>query len=77
MAQLEKEVKERAKKETQKEQAEAEMPMIAPGGILRITQGGEFGAGLGGGAVPPIYGNGAGIASMPTVRFSFWVLMTF
>jgi len=66
MAQLEKEVKERAKKETQKEQAEAEMPMIAPGGILRITQGGEFGAGLGGGVVPPIYSNGTGIASMPT-----------
>ena len=68
MLQLEKEVKERAKKDTQKEQAEAEMPMIAPGGILRITQGGEFGASIGGGVVPPLYANGTGIGPMPTVR---------
>jgi clathrin heavy chain len=42
LTQLEKEMKERAKKDTQKEQAEAEVPMINPGGIgnmLRLTNG--------------------------------------
>jgi len=37
---LEKEVRERAKKDTQKEQAEAEAPMINPAGIGLLTYGG-------------------------------------
>ncbi|KAF8327169.1 clathrin heavy chain 1 [Cantharellus anzutake] len=65
ITQLEREVKERTKRETQKEQAEAEMPIIAPGGILRITQGGEFGSSLGAG-VTPLYANGTGLPSLPT-----------
>jgi len=43
LAALEKEVKERAKKDTQKEQLEAEQPIINPGGFgnrLMITQNG-------------------------------------
>lgn len=40
LAQLEKEVKERAKKDTQKEQAEAEAPIINPAGIGLLTYGG-------------------------------------
>lgn len=43
LVQLEKEVKERAKKDSQKEQAEAEAPMINPAGIGLLTYGGNVG----------------------------------
>ncbi|KAL9713749.1 Clathrin heavy chain [Leucoagaricus gongylophorus] len=43
LAYLEKEVRERAKKDTQKEQAEAETPMINPAGIGLLTYGGGVG----------------------------------
>lgn len=54
LAVLEKEVKERAKKDSQKEQLEAEQPIINPGGFgnrLLITQNGFTGA-------PPVFQNG-------------------
>jgi len=54
LAVLEKEVKERAKKDSQKEQLEAEQPIINPGfgGRLMITQNGFTGA------APPGFANG-------------------
>ena len=45
IAQLEKEVKERAQKDTAKEQQESEVPIINPGGFggrLLLTQGNGF-----------------------------------
>lgn len=45
LAALEKEVKERSKKDTQKEQQEAEAPIINPGGFgdrLLLTQGNGY-----------------------------------
>ncbi|KAL1731173.1 hypothetical protein EV714DRAFT_249463 [Schizophyllum commune] len=50
--QLEKEVKERAKKEVQKEQAEAEAPIINPGSTLLLTNG------FAGQAPPPMMNGG-------------------
>lgn len=57
MSSLEKEVKERVKRDTAKEQAESEQPIINPGGFgtLLLTQGGIGSAPT---AVPPIYTNG-------------------
>jgi hypothetical protein len=59
IATLEKEVKERAKKDSAKEQAEAEQPIINPGGFgtLLLTQGA-----VGAAPVPPsMYTNGTGV----------------
>lgn len=67
MAQLEKEVKERSKKDTQKEQAESEAPIINPGGFgnrLLLTQGNGFA-----GQAPPIP-NGIGMAPVSTSQSS-------
>lgn len=57
MATLEKEVKERVKKDTAKEQAESEQPIINPGGFgtLLLTQGG---IGSVPAPAPPMYTNG-------------------
>ncbi|EAU90123.2 clathrin heavy chain 1 [Coprinopsis cinerea okayama7 len=54
MAQLEKEVKERSKKDAQKEQAEADAPIINPGGFGNrlLLENGGFGAA----AAPPLNG---------------------
>ncbi|KIJ55342.1 hypothetical protein M422DRAFT_219983 [Sphaerobolus stellatus SS14] len=64
IATLEKEVKERAKKDSQKEQLEAEQPIINPGGFghLLITQNGFTGnaqPGFPNGAAPHMTGFGA------------------
>ncbi|KAI0065620.1 clathrin heavy chain [Artomyces pyxidatus] len=59
LAALEKEVKERSKKESQKEQLEAEAPIINPGGFgdrLLLTQGNGFA----GQAPPPMINGGLG-----------------
>ena len=60
LAQLEKEVKERSKKDAQKEQAESEAPIINPGGFgnrLLLENG------FGGQAPPPM--NGMTYVSVP------------
>lgn len=56
---LEKEVKERAKRDTAKDQAEADQPIINPGGFgtLLLTQGAVGSA--------PAYTNGTGIPVSP------------
>jgi len=69
IAQLEKEVRERSKKEVQKEQQEAEMPIINPGfgGPLLLTQG-QIGS-VGNGFPPqgqPMMANGTGMMPMMT-----------
>lgn len=58
IARLEKEVKERSKKDTQKEQQDAEMPIIGPGfgGRLLLTQGNGFPS-----QGPPMMPNGTGM----------------
>jgi hypothetical protein len=61
-------VKERMKKDSQKEQAEAEAPIIGPGGFggkLLLTQGGM------GTAPPQVYANGTGMG-MPPVSCSVY-----
>ena len=69
IAQLEKEVKERSKKEVQKEQQEADMPIINPGfgGPLLLTQGqvGSVGNGFPPQG-PPMMANGTGMMPMMT-----------
>ena len=69
IAQLEKEVKERSKKEVQKEQQEADMPIINPGfgGPLLLTQGqvGSVGNGFPP-QMPPMMANGTGMMPMMT-----------
>lgn len=64
MVTLEKEVKERVKKDTAKEQAESEQPIINPGGFgtLLLTQGAVGSAPT---SVPPLYTNGNGVSSRP------------
>jgi len=57
VAALEKEVKERAKRDSQKDQAESEAPILNPGlNQLLLTQGG-----MGASVAPPIYANGTGM----------------
>ncbi|KAI0652837.1 clathrin heavy chain [Cubamyces menziesii] len=65
LAALEKEVKERSKKDSEKEQQEAEAPIIQPGlgGRLMLTQGNGFPAQ----APPPMMPNGTGFG-IPPVR---------
>jgi clathrin heavy chain len=68
IATLEKEVKERAKKDSVKEQQEADAPIINPGGLgnrLMLTSGNGF-AGQG---PPPMMMNGTGIPPMMTGMF--------
>ncbi|EGN91992.1 hypothetical protein SERLA73DRAFT_99912 [Serpula lacrymans var. lacrymans S7.3] len=62
---LEKEVKERSMKETKKEEQEAEVPIINPGGFgnrLMLTQGNGFV-----GQAPPPMPNGTGFGMMPAM----------
>jgi len=68
IAQLEKEVKERSKKEVQKEQQEAEMPIINPGfgGPLLLTQGQLGSVGNGFPSAQPMMANGTGMMPMMT-----------
>ena len=69
LAALEKEVKERSKKDTEKEQKEAEVPLIEPGfgGRLMLTQGNGFPAQ----APPPMMmPNGTGFGMPPVRQFS-------
>ncbi|KAI0641858.1 clathrin heavy chain [Trametes meyenii] len=65
LATLEKEVKERSKKDTEKEQQEAEAPIIQPGlgGRLMLTQGNGFPAQ----APPPMMPNGTGFGIPPAM----------
>ncbi|KAI0629190.1 clathrin heavy chain [Trametes polyzona] len=65
LAALEKEVKERSKKDTEKEQQEAEAPIIQPGlgGRLMLTQGNGFV----GQAPPPMMPNGTGFGIPPAM----------
>ncbi|KAI0331507.1 clathrin heavy chain [Cubamyces sp. BRFM 1775] len=65
LAALEKEVKERSKKDTEKEQQEAEAPIIQPGlgGRLMLTQGNGFPAQ----APPPMMPNGTGFGIPPAM----------
>ncbi|TFY72317.1 hypothetical protein EVG20_g697 [Dentipellis fragilis] len=66
LASLEKEVKERSKKDSQKEQAEAEAPIINPGGFgnrLMLTQGNGF---VGQAPPPMMNGTGAGFPPQMT-----------
>ncbi|THH32376.1 hypothetical protein EUX98_g1821 [Antrodiella citrinella] len=63
IAQLEKEVKERAQKDTQKEQQESEVPIINPGGFggrLLLTQGNGFP-----GQAPPMMPAATGMGMPP------------
>ncbi|OJT09644.1 Clathrin heavy chain [Trametes pubescens] len=64
LAQLEKEVKERSKKDTEKEQQEAEAPIIQPGlgGRLMLTQGNGFPS-----QAPPMMPNGTGFGIPPSM----------
>ncbi|TFK91724.1 clathrin heavy chain [Polyporus arcularius HHB13444] len=66
VATLEKEVKERAKKDTEKEQKEAEVPLIEPGfgGRLMLTQGNGF---PGQAPPPPMMPNGTGFGIPPAM----------
>ncbi|KAI0716028.1 clathrin heavy chain 1 [Cerioporus squamosus] len=66
IAALEKEVKERAKKDTEKEQKEAEVPLIEPGfgGRLMLTQGNGF---PGQAPPPPMMPNGTGFGIPPAM----------
>jgi len=64
LSSLEKEVKERSKKDSQKEQQEADAPIINPGGFgnrLLLTQGNGFA-----GPAPPIFPNGNAVPSHVT-----------
>ncbi|KAJ8482453.1 hypothetical protein ONZ51_g5352 [Trametes cubensis] len=65
LAALEKEVKERSKKDSEKEQQEAEAPIIQPGlgGRLMLTQGNGFPAQ----APPPMMPNGTGFGIPPAM----------
>ncbi|KAI0675438.1 clathrin heavy chain [Trametes maxima] len=65
LATLEKEVKERSKKDTEKEQQEADAPIIQPGlgGRLMLTQGNGFPAQ----APPPMMPNGTGFGIPPAM----------
>ena len=64
IAALEKEVKERSKKDTEKEQQEAERPLIEPGfgGRLMLTQGNGYPA-----QGPPMMPNGTGFGMPPAM----------
>ncbi|KAH9852080.1 clathrin heavy chain [Lenzites betulinus] len=64
LATLEREVKERSKKETEKEQQEAEAPIIQPGlgGRLMLTQGNGFPS-----QAPPMMPNGTGFGIPPAM----------
>ncbi|KAI8996350.1 clathrin heavy chain [Trametes punicea] len=66
IAALEKEVKERSKKDAEKEQQEAEAPILQPGlgGRLMITQGNGFPAQA---PPPPMMPNGAGFGIPPAM----------
>ncbi|KAI0044509.1 clathrin heavy chain 1 [Auriscalpium vulgare] len=69
LAALEKEVKERSKKETQKEQAEADAPIINPGGFgnrLLLTQGNGFP-----GQAPPMVNGATGLGFVPPQMTGF------
>ncbi|KAJ3481158.1 hypothetical protein NLI96_g7849 [Meripilus lineatus] len=64
LAALEKEVRERSQKDSQKEQQEADQPIINPGGFggrLLLTQGAGFP-----GQAPPVMPNGTGMPPMMT-----------
>ncbi|KAI9064179.1 clathrin heavy chain [Trametes sanguinea] len=65
IAQLEKDVKERSKKDAEKEQQEAEAPILQPGlgGRLMITQGNGFPSQ----APPPMMPNGTGFGIPPAM----------
>lgn len=65
IATFEKEIKERAKKDSAKEQAEADQPIINPGGIgtLLLTQGAVSTTP----APPSMYTNGTGVRVCPVL----------
>lgn len=75
MSSLEKEVKERVKKDSAKEQAESEQPIINPGGFntLLLTQGAVGSAPT---PVPPVYTNGVSPSLPNPPKLPFVMLPT-